>query len=220
MLTADSQVVAARRRAIIANGVPAYLTTFFGTNFAMRGPDSPLPPGPEVVYPMAFLVEQSAGSTVQAHFRTQVRGVGHTECAHSIPTSSALGPRQGRPSLSCATVGLGYDHAAAWGCPRSAERHRECGTWTLFSRPRRSTQSEQGGGNMARKLIALLLVGVVSLGLAACGRTTGGRAVSGGLLGAGAGAGVSAVTGGNVGTGALVGGGVGAAGGALTAPRR
>jgi hypothetical protein len=41
--------------------------------------------------------------------------------------------------------------------------------------------------------------------------------VTGGLLGAGAGAGVSAVTGGDVGTGALIGGGLGAIGGAVTA---
>lgn len=68
---------------------------------------------------------------------------------------------------------------------------------------------------MARTILVTMLV----LSLAACGRSPGGRAVSGGLLGAGAGAGVSALTGGNVGTGALVGGGVGAAGGALTAPR-
>ena len=73
---------------------------------------------------------------------------------------------------------------------------------------------------MGRKLMAVMLVGALSVSLAACGRTPGGRAVSGGLLGAGAGAGVGAVTGGNVGTGALVGAGVGAAGGALTAPRR
>ena len=53
-----------------------------------------------------------------------------------------------------------------------------------------------------------------------CGYSPGERAVSGGLLGAGAGAGVSALTGGSVGTGALIGGGVGAAGGALTAPSR
>jgi hypothetical protein len=59
---------------------------------------------------------------------------------------------------------------------------------------------------------------LLALTLAACGHSPGGRAVSGGLLGAGAGAGVSAVTGGSVGTGALVGGGLGAAGGALTAP--
>ncbi len=68
---------------------------------------------------------------------------------------------------------------------------------------------------MARTVLVAFLV----LSLAACGRSTGGRAVSGGLLGAGAGAGVSALTGGSVGTGALIGGGVGAAGGALTAPR-
>ena len=58
------------------------------------------------------------------------------------------------------------------------------------------------------------------LALSACGRDPGTRAVTGGLLGAGAGAGVSAATGGNVGTGALIGGGVGAVGGAVTAPRR
>ena len=55
-----------------------------------------------------------------------------------------------------------------------------------------------------------------SLGLAACGSTPGTRAVTGGLLGAGAGAGVSAVTGGRPATGALIGGGVGAVGGAVT----
>jgi osmotically inducible lipoprotein OsmB len=62
--------------------------------------------------------------------------------------------------------------------------------------------------------IALLLS--TALGLAACGHTTGTRAVTGGLIGAGAGAGISAVTGGRPATGALIGGGVGAAGGALT----
>lgn len=67
------------------------------------------------------------------------------------------------------------------------------------------------------KIVATL---ALALALTACGRSPGGRAVSGGLLGAGAGATVSGVTGGNLGTGALVGGGIGAAGGALTAPRR
>ncbi len=55
--------------------------------------------------------------------------------------------------------------------------------------------------------------------LAACGHTTGDRAVSGGLIGAGVGAAGSAIVGGNVGTGALIGAGVGAAGGALTSDR-
>lgn len=58
------------------------------------------------------------------------------------------------------------------------------------------------------------------LGLAACGRTPGTRAVTGGLLGAGTGAAVGGLTGVGAGTGALVGGGVGAVGGAATAPRR
>jgi osmotically inducible lipoprotein OsmB len=53
-------------------------------------------------------------------------------------------------------------------------------------------------------------------GLAGCGETTGTRAVTGGLIGAGAGAGVSALTGGRPATGALIGGGVGAVGGAVT----
>jgi osmotically inducible lipoprotein OsmB len=72
---------------------------------------------------------------------------------------------------------------------------------------------------MVRKIIMGALVSSMLVGLAACGDTPGQRAVSGGLIGAGAGAGISAVTGGRPLTGALIGGGVGAAGGALTAPR-
>ena len=66
------------------------------------------------------------------------------------------------------------------------------------------------------KKIPLLVL--VAAGMAACGQTTGDRAVSGGLLGAGAGAAIGAATGGGVGTGALLGGAAGAAGGALTGP--
>jgi hypothetical protein len=68
---------------------------------------------------------------------------------------------------------------------------------------------------MRRKPLAV--IAALALALAACGNSPGSRAVTGGLLGAGAGAGVSAVTGGNVGTGALIGGGLGAVGGAVTA---
>ena len=56
------------------------------------------------------------------------------------------------------------------------------------------------------------------LSLAACGETTGDRALSGGGLGAGAGAAVGALTGGSALTGAVIGGAAGAAGGALTSP--
>jgi len=77
------------------------------------------------------------------------------------------------------------------------------------------------GGNMNRemKLVnnTMAAVGLAALlSLAACGQSTGERAVSGGLIGAGTGAAVGAVTGVGAGTGALVGGGVGAVGGAAT----
>ena len=65
----------------------------------------------------------------------------------------------------------------------------------------------------------ILTIGVLlaaSLGLAACGRDPGTRAVTGGLLGAGAGAIIGGATGGSPATGALIGGGVGTVGGAVT----
>ena len=62
---------------------------------------------------------------------------------------------------------------------------------------------------------SLVLLAVAGLGLGACGYSTGDRAVSGGLLGAGAGAAIGSFSG-NAGAGALIGGAAGAAGGALT----
>lgn len=56
-----------------------------------------------------------------------------------------------------------------------------------------------------------------ALALSACGTTPGDRAVSGGLLGAGAGAAIGSLSG-NAGTGAVIGGVGGAAVGALTDP--
>ena len=66
---------------------------------------------------------------------------------------------------------------------------------------------------MLRSLSSLTIVGLV---LAACGSSTSDRAISGGGLGAAAGAGTAAVTGGNPITGGLLGGAAGAATGALT----
>ena len=71
---------------------------------------------------------------------------------------------------------------------------------------------------MIRGITTVLLLSGLVLGLAACGQSTGDRAVSGGLLGAGAGAAIGAVTGGGIGTGALIGGALGAVGGAVTGP--
>jgi hypothetical protein len=67
--------------------------------------------------------------------------------------------------------------------------------------------------------IRLAISTILLAGLAACGTDPGTRAASGGLIGAGAGAGISALAGGNPAVGALVGAGVGAVGGAVTAPR-
>ncbi len=55
------------------------------------------------------------------------------------------------------------------------------------------------------------------LALAACGQSTGDRALSGGAIGAGAGA-VGGALFGSPGTGALIGGALGAGTGALTSP--
>ena len=63
-------------------------------------------------------------------------------------------------------------------------------------------------------LFGVLVFGTISL--SACGYSTGDRALSGGALGAGAGAGIGALTGGDALTGAVIGGAAGAAGGALT----
>ncbi|MXP63484.1 hypothetical protein E0493_08995 [Roseomonas sp. M0104] len=68
---------------------------------------------------------------------------------------------------------------------------------------------------MRKTTVALLAL--ASLGLGACGYSTGDRAASGGLLGAGTGAAIGSLSG-NAGTGALIGGAAGAAGGALTGP--
>ncbi|MCF8496734.1 MAG: hypothetical protein K9G62_08750 [Alphaproteobacteria bacterium] len=68
------------------------------------------------------------------------------------------------------------------------------------------------------KTIALntILLAVLSLSVAGCGNTRGERALSGGAIGAGAGAVGGALTGGSPLTGAVVGGAVGAGVGALT----
>ena len=63
----------------------------------------------------------------------------------------------------------------------------------------------------------MLLAAVGAFALSACGTTPGDRAVSGGLLGAGAGAAIGSLSG-NAGEGAVIGGVAGAATGALTDP--
>ena len=69
----------------------------------------------------------------------------------------------------------------------------------------------------ARFLAAATAV-LLMLPLAGCGESPVTRAVTGGALGAGVGAGAAAITGGRPATGAVIGAGVGALGGALTSP--
>ena len=66
---------------------------------------------------------------------------------------------------------------------------------------------------MPRSLPVLAILGLI---LPACGSSTSDRAISGGGIGAAAGAGTAAVTGGNPLTGGLLGGAAGAAAGGLT----
>jgi hypothetical protein len=69
-----------------------------------------------------------------------------------------------------------------------------------------------------RKLSQLSLLVTLLGGLAACGQSTGDRALSGAGLGAAAGAGVGALTGTSVVGGAALGAAAGGATGALTSP--
>lgn len=71
--------------------------------------------------------------------------------------------------------------------------------------------------SQTRKLLGVAILAMsVSTTLTACGETKGERAISGGAIGAGAGAAAGAVTGGSILEGAALGGAAGAATGALT----
>lgn len=118
----------AQRRDVVANGVPATLTTYFGSNWTLAGPDAPPPPGPEVLYPMAFLVEQSAETTVQTHYHQAnqwqvVVGGGGSMGTHAVGpvvvhyanAYSSYGPlRSGPEGLHYFTLRNGYDPGAQY----------------------------------------------------------------------------------------------------------
>jgi len=91
-----------------------------------------------------------------------------------------------------------------------------CFFWNGFAR--RVVANPETQELIVMKKTAIGLLAGATLVLAACGSDPGGRALSGGLIGAGAGAAIGAATGGNPATGALIGGAVGAVGGAATSP--
>lgn len=67
-----------------------------------------------------------------------------------------------------------------------------------------------------RRLAPVLALSLLTLSLAGCGYDRGDRALSGGMLGAATGAGITVLTGGAPLVGAAIGGAVGALGGAAT----
>lgn len=162
MQIADRAAVAGTRRPIVANGVPAQLTTYFGTNFAMRTAETPPPPGPEMVYPMGFLVEQAADTLVQAHFHAAnqfqvvVGGEGMLGRHAVVPISvhytnafSSYGPlRAGPEGLHYFTLRNGWDPGARYVPGAAAE---------LRNRPRkfREAVAEPGPPLPADALAAL-----------------------------------------------------------------
>ena len=180
MQIAERNAVAPTRRAIAPNGVPAHLTTYFGTNFAMGGPDTPPPPGPEAVYPMGFLVEQGADTLVEAHFHAAnqfqvvVGGEGTLGRHHVAPIAihytnafSSYGPlRAGPRGLHYFTLRNGYDPGARY-VRESAHEMR--------GRPRRFREAKADAGPppdagtlaALRGIESLVLLPMASDGLAA-----------------------------------------------------
>jgi len=82
-------------------------------------------------------------------------------------------------------------------------------------RAKRTQRTINHGRNKMKRTMLLAAAGAIAL--SACGTTPGDRAVSGGLIGAGAGAAIGSLSG-NAGTGAVIGGVAGAAAGAVTDP--
>jgi hypothetical protein len=123
---ASGEAAQTTRRAIVSNGVDAHLTTFIGANRYMASEASP--PGPEAVYPMAFLVEQPAGSVVDSHFHEAnqfqlvVAGSGtlgthavQPIAVHYSNAFSAYGPiTAGEEGLQYLTLRNGYDRGARY----------------------------------------------------------------------------------------------------------
>ena len=123
---APVDAVRSSRRPIVSNGVPAHLTTFIGAN--RYNPDAAPPPGPEAVYPMAFLVEQPPGSVVQTHFHVanqfQIVVAGNGKlgghavepvAVHYSNAYSAYGPIAAGPEgLQYFTLRNGYDPGARY----------------------------------------------------------------------------------------------------------
>ncbi|MGH7043965.1 MAG: hypothetical protein ACREFY_17820, partial [Acetobacteraceae bacterium] len=142
VLTAPAEAASTTRRRASSNGTGFWHTTYLGTN--RYRPDAAPPPAPGTLYPMAFLVEQDANSTVRAHFhqadqfQVMVAGEGtlgtHAVtpiAVHFAGAYSAYGPiHAGAEGLAYFTLRNGWDPGARYMPGARAElprprRHRE-----------------------------------------------------------------------------------------------
>lgn len=116
----------ARRRAIVANGVPLHTASYIGLNWTAR--DGAAEPDAAALQPVAYLVEQPPHATVDAHFhrvnqfQVAVAGSGTIGrhplapvAVHFADAFSAYGPiRAGEEGLQYLTLRNGYDPGARY----------------------------------------------------------------------------------------------------------
>jgi hypothetical protein len=125
-LIASAEDVRAKRRRASSNGTGFWLTTYIGAN--RYAPDIEPPPGPDTIYPMAFLVEQDADAVVGAHyhqadqFQVMVGGAGRLGthdvepgAVHFAGAWTAYGPlRADYDGLQYFTLRNGWDPGARY----------------------------------------------------------------------------------------------------------
>ena len=125
-LIASADDARAMRRRASSNGTGFWLTTYIGAN--RYAPATEPPPGPDTIYPVAFLVEQDADAVVGAHyhqadqFQVMVGGAGRLGthdvepgAVHFAGAWSAYGPlRAGHEGLHYFTLRNGWDPGARY----------------------------------------------------------------------------------------------------------
>lgn len=123
---ASADDVCATRRRASSNGTGFWLTTYIGANRYTPGAEAA--PGPDTIYPMAFLVEQDPDAAVGAHyhqadqFQVMVGGAGRlgthdvdAGAVHFAGAWSAYGPlRAGHDGLQYFTLRNGWDPGARY----------------------------------------------------------------------------------------------------------
>jgi hypothetical protein len=143
-VTAAAEAAFATRRRAVSNGTGFWHTSFIGAS--RYRPETAPPPGPGTLYPMAFLVEQDAGTIAGAHFHQSdqfqviVHGggsLGAHEVApvevHFAAAFSPYGPiRAGAEGLHYFTLRNGWDPGARYMPGARADlprprRHRTAG---------------------------------------------------------------------------------------------